>query len=335
MKTIACISVLLLLAGSAAAQQRASPSPAPATGGSPIPAVAGGAATNATAATNTTTEITDEAVGAADNDATTEAPDTTTPAAEGLKPSPDKRIKGFYDSPKAAAERIPELKELNRLVTASPAVTKLLKDKDLVATIFAPNNEAVKGALEYLTTNFPNMTVKELGEMGIIDSLLQYHVTAGNAALTSDRLKNGMKLTMLDGSPITLIKKAAAEGMGGRRHLLQAADSWFIRTNTNQSVAITDTNYQGGKAIIHVIDGVLIPASLAANYSLADVPGATNITAEETTAAEPTGAATGTKGPAEAPATTTPPSSPPSKSSAGTVAAALLAAPVLLAVIML
>jgi hypothetical protein len=67
--------------------------------------------------------------------------------------------------------------------------------------------QAVKGALEYLTTNFPNMTVKELGEMGIIDSLLQYHVTAGNAALTSDRLKNGMKLTMLDGSPITLIKK--------------------------------------------------------------------------------------------------------------------------------
>lgn len=129
-------------AGSAAAQQRASPSPAPATGGSPIiPAVASGAATNATAATNTTTEITDEAVGAADNDTTTEAPDTTTPAAEGLKPSPDKRIKGFYDSPKAAAERIPELKELNRLVTASPAVTKLLKDKDLVATIFAPNNE--------------------------------------------------------------------------------------------------------------------------------------------------------------------------------------------------
>jgi hypothetical protein len=86
---------------------------------------------------------------------------------------------------------------------------------------------------------------------------------------------------------------------------------------------------------VQVIDGVLIPASLAANYSLADVPGATNITAEETTAAEPTGAATGTKGPAEAPATTTPPSSPPSKSSAGTVAAALLAAPVLLAVIML
>jgi hypothetical protein len=101
--------------------------------------VAGGAATNVTAATNTTTEITDEAVGAADT--TTEAPDTTAPAAEGLKPSPDKRIKGFYDSPKAAAERIPELKELNRLVTASPAVTKLLKDKDLVATIFAPNNE--------------------------------------------------------------------------------------------------------------------------------------------------------------------------------------------------
>ena len=65
----------------------------------------------------------------------------------------------------------------------------------------------MKGALEYLDTNFPNMTAKELAEMGIVDSLLKYHVTAGNAALTSDRLRNGMKLTMLDGSPITILKK--------------------------------------------------------------------------------------------------------------------------------
>lgn len=67
--------------------------------------------------------------------------------------------------------------------------------------------QAVKGALEYLNTNFPNMTTKELAEMGIVDSLLTYHVTAGNAALTSDRLRNGMKLTMMDGNPITIIKK--------------------------------------------------------------------------------------------------------------------------------
>jgi hypothetical protein len=48
------------------------------------------------------------------------------------------------------------------------------------------------------------------------------------------------------------VHRAAAAGEGGRRHLLQDDATWFIRTNTNQSVAITDTNYQGGKAIIHV-----------------------------------------------------------------------------------
>lgn len=67
--------------------------------------------------------------------------------------------------------------------------------------------QAVKGALEYVNTNFPNMTTAELADMGIIDSLLQYHVTAGNAALTSDRLRNGMKLTMLNKEPTTIIKR--------------------------------------------------------------------------------------------------------------------------------
>lgn len=67
--------------------------------------------------------------------------------------------------------------------------------------------QAVTGALEYVQTNFPNMTSAELAEMGILDGLLEYHVTAGNAALTSDRLKNGTKLTMLNKEPVTIIKR--------------------------------------------------------------------------------------------------------------------------------
>lgn len=142
---------------------------------------------------------------------------------------------------------------------------------------------------------------------------------------------------------LLVCRAAGAAGTGGRR-LLQAEDaSLFIKTDSNQSVPITDANYQGGKAIIHIIDGVLIPASLAGNYSLADIPGASNATSEETaaepdtvganetepaTAANDTSAAGGAGAPAPAPA-------PAPKSSAGTAVAALLAAPALLAVLML
>lgn len=45
------------------------------------------------------------------------------------------------------------------------------------------------------------MTAKGLQEAGVLEGLLQYHVTAGNAALTADRLKDGMKLTMLNKEP--------------------------------------------------------------------------------------------------------------------------------------
>lgn len=135
--------------------------------------------------------------------------------------------------------------------------------------------------------------------------------------------------------------RAAEAGTGARRRLLQAEDaSFFVKTNSNQSVAITDANYQGGKAIIHIVDGVLIPASLAGNYSLTDIPGASNATAEETTeldaaganATEPSANATSAAGGAAAPA---PAPTPAPKSSAGAAVATLLAAPALLAVLML
>jgi len=281
-------------------------------------------------------------------------------ATAGATNIPDKRVKELFATPDDAAKQIPELRELSKLISASPAVSKLLKDKNLVATIFAPNNAAVKAALAYVNSAFPNVTTKELGEMGIIDSLLQYHVTAGKAALTSDRLKANQKLTMLNNETTTIVKAAAAAAAGPGRRLLQvdeepavnasssaSAATWAIRSNTNQTVPIQDVNYQGGKAIIHIIDGVLIPDSLAKNFSLTDIPGASNETLAEApapgandTAAEPAAAggdnrtgpgpvdASVTKGPSPSPA-------PAPKSSAGTVVASLLAVPTLLAVLML
>lgn len=143
-------------------------------------------------------------------------------------------------------------------------------------------------------------------------------------------------------------RAAAAAGLG--RRLLQAdeeaAPSWAIRSNTNQTVPILDANYQGGKAIIHVIDGVLIPDSLAKNFSLTDIPGASNETVEEPAATgandtEPAGAgpaaAGAGPGPVDAAATPSPSPSPKPapKSSAATAVVSLLAVPTLLAVLML
>jgi hypothetical protein len=197
----------------------------------------------------------------------------------------------------------------------------------------------------------------QLVELGVVDNLLKYHVTAGKAALTSDRLKDGMKLTMLNDEKTTILKKwvthgamqqcapshkrsamshtdllAAASALliqdgastiklghvyilltmpvmdlrsfrmrkpclsrsvhvrpsaehvcccavccrasedaasePGRR-LLQANESVFIQSNTNQTAAVLDANYQGGKAIIHVSTHTaqhrVMPASLQSN----------------------------------------------------------------------
>lgn len=72
------------------------------------------------------------------------------PAAKAATPGakaglPDRRVKAMYKTPAAAAGEIPELSELSKMVEASPAVSKLLADEDLVATIFAPNNDVSLG----------------------------------------------------------------------------------------------------------------------------------------------------------------------------------------------
>lgn len=66
--------------------------------------------------------------------------------------------------------------------------------------------QAIKAALKYVSANFPNLTTSELADVGILDALLQYHVS-GKAAISSDKLKNGQKLTMLNGETTTIVVK--------------------------------------------------------------------------------------------------------------------------------
>jgi hypothetical protein len=90
-----------------------------------------------------------------------------------------------------------------------------------------------------------------------------------------------------------------------------------------------------------VIDGVLIPASLANDYNMTDIPGASNDTMEEPAAGadndtvlEPPTASTTRSGAADTTAPAPSPAPQP-KSSAGAAVASLLAVPTLLAVLML
>lgn len=64
--------------------------------------------------------------------------------------------------------------------------------------------QAIQAALQYVSANFPNLTTTELADVGIVDALLQYHVSP-KAAVTSDKLKNGQKLTMLNNETTTII----------------------------------------------------------------------------------------------------------------------------------
>jgi hypothetical protein len=127
-------------------------------------------------------------------------------------------------------------------------------------------------------------------------------------------------------------------GGDGSRRLLQAnaSSGISILSNSQQKFSVADANYQGGKAIIHIIDGVLVPKSLVEQFNLTSVPGASaaNVMPTETPK-EPAAAAGDARGSAATAATAAPAASPRPRSSAGAAAATLLAVPTLLAVLML
>jgi hypothetical protein len=109
--------------------------------------------------------------------------------------------------------------------------------------------------------------------------------------------------------------------VGGARRLLQLSnETFFISTDSNQKVGIQSGNIQGGRSILHVIDGVLVPRALLEQYNIstAGLPGFSADLANSTLANSTA---------AVLPAT-------PAKSAAGATAAALLSIPALLALLL-
>ncbi|KAK9845272.1 hypothetical protein WJX81_001838 [Elliptochloris bilobata] len=124
------------------------------------------------------------------------------------------------------------------LTTAN--LTGTLDDPNLVATVFAPTNDAFAALLKQL-----NYTEAQLLSSYILKPTLLYHVVPGVAAKSMD-LTNGQQLpTLLKGSNLTV-----ALMMGGVN--IEGAAS---------NGTVTMPNIAADKAVVHVIDTVLLPAS--------------------------------------------------------------------------
>jgi len=135
--------------------------------------------------------------------------------------------------------------ELSTLVAAIDAaggeLAEAAADPSLVATVFAPTNDAFDALLEALGT-----TAEELfSNSTLVAVLLSYHVVPGQALEAAD-LTDGMKLDTLlgeSGDPLTVsIEDDGVE--------IEAVGS-------TATVLVPDV--AAGQAVVHVIDEVLLP----------------------------------------------------------------------------
>ncbi|MFZ4585706.1 MAG: fasciclin domain-containing protein [Acidimicrobiia bacterium] len=112
-------------------------------------------------------------------------------------------------------------------------------------TVFAPTNEAFAKVP-------PAVVAKLKANPELLKKVLTYHVYAGKA-LAADVTKlpgvdtpQGATIKMVDGTPLTV------KVSGGKVTLTDA---------TGQVVNVTKTDIEGSNGVIHVIDGVLLPAA--------------------------------------------------------------------------
>lgn len=122
------------------------------------------------------------------------------------------------------------------LTTAN--LTSTLDDPALVATVFAPTNDAFAALLKKL-----NYTKAQLLSSYILKPTLLYHVVPGVAAKSTDLTQGETLPTLLKGSNLTvsLMNGVMIDGM-------------------DSNATVTQANIVADKAVVHVIDTVLLPA---------------------------------------------------------------------------
>lgn len=123
-------------------------------------------------------------------------------------------------------------------LAADPAVVEALSGEDEL-TVFAPTNEAFEAALEEL-----DITVEDLtGNQELLTQILLYHVVEGRV-LAAD-LEDGQEITTVQGGVLTV----AIDG-----------DTVTLTDERGRTVNVVATDVEASNGVIHVIDGVVLPA---------------------------------------------------------------------------
>jgi uncharacterized surface protein with fasciclin (FAS1) repeats len=170
------------------------------------------------------------AFAACSSDSDSEANDTTTTEAQ----APETQDQTIVDI--AAGNE--DFSTLVDLVTQAGLV-ETLSDPDAEFTVFAPTNDAFAkvdaATLEALGNNKDALT-----------QVLTYHAVAAKA-LSGD-LSDGQELTTVEGGTLTV---GITDG------------KVTLTTDGGTTVNVTTADIEASNGVIHVIDGVLIPADLA------------------------------------------------------------------------
>merc|ERR1711957_788548 len=114
----------------------------------------------------------------------------------------------------------------------------------MVATIFAPTDDAFTAALEKL-----DMTKEEvMANKELLGEILKYHIVPG-AGMKSDVLTDGEMLeTALDGEELEV-------SMDGESVMIMPADA----DDDSGAVTVVEPDILTCHTVIHKIDGVLLP----------------------------------------------------------------------------
>lgn len=202
-------------------------------------------------------------------------PPTPTPT-----PPPSKNVTTVTPTPSPKA---PGCKTVAEIATSDPQFTSLVaavqfaqltnivSNPNLTATVLAPNNAAFARLLSTLGLSAAQLFVP--ANRDTVASVLSYHLIPGKALKAAD-LQDGEKLqTFLTGESVTVEKSGSSVAF--KPSAPNAPNAKVIRADIPAC-----------KATIHVIDQVLIPASISL--------GGGNNTANATSTAGATATSTGT-----------------------------------------
>lgn len=155
-----------------------------------------------------------------------------------------------YKSVGEALQKTPDLSTLAAAIKASGIAVP-----DGPITIFAPTNKALASDDVKKATGLTAAQLLEPANKKALVAVLQYHIVPGVAAQSKD-LKNGQEVkTALAGAKPLSVK------LDGKKVEILADGNKGQRESADVKVA----DVVAGKAVIHVIDEVLIPASLRKN----------------------------------------------------------------------